>query len=115
MSGLLVVDHSALAVRDRKPTHYNQQPAKYGDPLTARECEVLDELIKGWSAKEIAQVLGLSLYTVKHYMEIAETKTGARNNVRLGVLYVVARAQAAQAAADEPDLSEGWDPMAASG
>lgn len=44
------------------------QPAQYAEALTARECDVLQELGHGLSNKEIARELGLSVSTVKHHV-----------------------------------------------
>jgi two-component system nitrate/nitrite response regulator NarL len=42
--------------------------AQYADALTARECDVLQELGHGRSNKEIARELGLSVSTIKHHV-----------------------------------------------
>jgi two-component system response regulator DesR len=52
-----------------------------GNPLSAREAEVLTRYAAGASAAEIAAELFLSYGTVRNYLASAVTKLGARNRV----------------------------------
>lgn len=52
-----------------------------GNPLSAREAEVLKRHAAGASAAEIAAELYLSYGTVRNYLASAVTKLGARNRV----------------------------------
>jgi two-component system response regulator DesR len=52
-----------------------------GNPLTAREAEVLREFAGGAGPAEIAAALHLSYGTVRNYLASAVTKLGARNRV----------------------------------
>lgn len=47
--------------------------------LTIRELEVLEEIVKDSSNKEIASVLGISLYTVKNHISNIINKLGVTN------------------------------------
>lgn len=47
--------------------------------LTNREREILTEMSYGFSSKEIAQKLGISIRTVQTYINTIHLKLGARN------------------------------------
>ena len=53
--------------------------AALGDPLTARERQVLDGLAEGLGNAEIAAEMFLSADTVKDHVKHLLTKLGARN------------------------------------
>lgn len=54
--------------------------------LTAREAEVAALIARGWSGREIAGALGISLHTVRRHTERIFDKTGVRSRTRLIVL-----------------------------
>lgn len=77
----LMVKKDAEAVTSRSA------PASAND-LTARERQVLDELMQGWSNKEIAGNLGITEITVKSHLMHLFRKINARNRtdaVRIGL------------------------------
>jgi DNA-binding NarL/FixJ family response regulator len=87
----LMASAAADAVAPRKD-------ARLGD-LTDRECEVLDELMQGWSNKQIGENLGISEITVKSHLMHLFRKIGARNRtdaMRIG-LQLKARSNSEQA------------------
>jgi len=51
------------------------------NPLTKRECEVLEAAAEGATVADIARVLFLSEGTVRNYLSTAIAKTGSRNRV----------------------------------
>jgi DNA-binding NarL/FixJ family response regulator len=53
------------------------------DQLSPREVQVVKLYAVGKEAKEIAQLLDISLHTVKHHVQSIRSKTGCRNNVEL--------------------------------
>ena len=55
--------------------------------LSAREQQVLDDLARGLSNKEIARRLALNEKTVKHYVSEIFAKINARNRVEAAMLY----------------------------
>lgn len=50
-------------------------------PLTIREQEILTLMAKGLYYKEIAQILGLSIHTIKTHVRLAIARLGAKNSV----------------------------------
>lgn len=48
--------------------------------LTQREYQVLQGLCQGQSLKQIAQQLGISAHTVKHYKDHVKLKLGAKTD-----------------------------------
>lgn len=77
----LMVKKDAEAVASRAA------PANASE-LTARERQVLDELMQGWSNKEIAGNLGITEITVKSHLMHLFRKINARNRtdaVRIGL------------------------------
>jgi DNA-binding NarL/FixJ family response regulator len=69
----------------------------YDRPLTARECEVCDLVMKGLSAKEIARVLGISHRTVESCREVACRKLGVRTSIQMFRRLIELRAESAAA------------------
>jgi len=69
----LMASESAAAVAPRAA-----KPAALGE-LTLREQQVLDELMQGWSNKQIADNLEISEITVKSHLMHLFRKIGARN------------------------------------
>lgn len=68
-------------------------PMEYGDKITPRELQILKEAARGTSNMEIAQILGLSLPTVKGYMAEIFQKLSANSRtnavitaLRIGIL-----------------------------
>jgi DNA-binding CsgD family transcriptional regulator len=64
-----------------------------GPRLSARELEILDYLVDGWSNAEIASALRIGLRTVRFHLEGLYSKLGAtrrgeavREGVRLGLV-----------------------------
>ena len=58
----------------------------YQPRLSPREREVLQLTADGWTGREIAAELFLSIHTVNHYRESARLKLGARNGVHTVVI-----------------------------
>ncbi len=54
-----------------------------GAPLTDRENQILDKVVRGLSSKEIARELGLSPKTVENHRCDILRKMGARNSIEL--------------------------------
>jgi DNA-binding NarL/FixJ family response regulator len=65
------------------------------DVLTPRERQVLTLLADGESGPEIAELLFLSLETVRTHIRNAITKLGARTRVQAAAMVAVARAESA--------------------
>lgn len=53
--------------------------ARYGMPLSPRELEVLDQLSRGYSYADIAELLKISLDTVKSHLKRTFVKLGAKS------------------------------------
>lgn len=64
--------------------------------LSPRELEVADLLGIGLTAKEIAGRLGISVWTVRHHLERARLRFGAKTTHELGVLLARGRASRAR-------------------
>lgn len=56
------------------------------EALTKREAEIFSFIGKGWTNKEIADQLSISLFTVKKHITNACTKLGTRNRFQLVAL-----------------------------
>lgn len=79
------------------------RPAALGE-LTDRESQVIDELMQGWSNKQIAENLGISEITVKSHLMHIFRKIGAKNRtdaVRIA-LRLKSAATASDSASDAP-------------
>jgi two-component system response regulator DesR len=92
VSGFLVKDAPAeqLATAIRRalegarvvdPTLAASALAAGPNPLTKRECEVLEAAVDGATVADIAATLFLSEGTVRNYLSTAIAKTGSRNRV----------------------------------
>lgn len=57
--------------------------ARRDDDLTAKQQQVHDLIVNGWSNKEIADSLGISPRTVEVHRAAVFEKTGAKNAVEL--------------------------------
>ena len=53
--------------------------------LSVRERQVMDHMSKGLTNKEIADLLGLTVSTIKHYKSLAFKKLGVRNRLEATV------------------------------
>lgn len=56
--------------------------------LSPREMEVTAMLAQGRSHGEIAHKLGISVHTVRNYVQRAKLRTGCRSSLELAVKYV---------------------------
>lgn len=91
-----------------QPNHYNDRPflnelsqqgmrqsrnilihceSKKPVPISIQQMRCLDLLMKGYSGKEIANKLGLSLRTVNHYLEALRDKLSCKTSKELIALY----------------------------
>jgi DNA-binding CsgD family transcriptional regulator len=59
------------------------QPISQSIQLSPRELSCIQYLLKGKTAKEIANHLNLSYRTIEYYLEIIRSKTGCRNKYEL--------------------------------
>ncbi len=64
----------------RLGTFYNP---KVGDPLTPGQADVARLVATGKHNKEVAEILKISIYTVKCQLNFAFRKLGVRNRVEL--------------------------------
>jgi DNA-binding NarL/FixJ family response regulator len=51
--------------------------------ITRREHEVIEALVEGATAREVAEALGLSFHTVRTHIRNIYEKTGAANRIEL--------------------------------
>ncbi len=63
--------------------------------LTSRETQVLDELMRGWSNKQISENLGIAEITVKSHLMHLFRKIGAKNRTDAVRLAIRLKAEAA--------------------
>jgi two-component system nitrate/nitrite response regulator NarL len=62
--------------------HYDSSVSAYGQcALTSREDEILDQVARGLTNKEVARMLRLSEKTIKHHMTSIMQKLHVRNRV----------------------------------
>ncbi|UIJ70479.1 response regulator transcription factor [Aurantimonas sp. HBX-1] len=78
----LVSQRPAMAVPDEVPA---PQPERL-PPLTPRQRDVLELLVKGWSNKEVARMLDLGEGTVKIHLAALFRNLGVRNRAAAAVL-----------------------------
>jgi NarL family two-component system response regulator YdfI len=77
-AGLIVLDRSlSFMLHHTNETLYTQQDRDDGEPLTARELEVLQLMAQGLSNRLIAERLFISLHTVKFHVASILAKLGA--------------------------------------
>ena len=87
--GLVVKDASSTALRDalrevvRTGRYHARQADPCAAPVTAREYDVLRLVATGQRNVEIGEQLGLSLNTVKSYLQNVMHKLDARNRAQL--------------------------------
>ena len=77
----------SLAWLATRPSALPRDSASFGKRLSVREQQILDHTSKGLTNQEIANVLGLTVSTVKYYKTLAFKKVGARN--RLEAIFAV--------------------------
>lgn len=58
---------------------------RQGSPLTPREREILVEITRGLSNKQIAKALGLSPHTVACYVRVIGARLGFRSRILAAV------------------------------
>ncbi|MDT0686448.1 response regulator transcription factor [Autumnicola psychrophila] len=66
-----------------KPTMGNAEPYISASSLTKREREVVDLLARGYSAKQIADNLNLSIHTIHTHRKNVLSKSGCKNTAEL--------------------------------
>ena len=59
----------------------DRTPRRIGSDLTDRECEILNCLTRGLTNKFIADELGLSVHTIRNYVQSILTKMGAHSKL----------------------------------
>jgi FixJ family two-component response regulator len=72
------------------------------EPLTARECDVLTQIVAGASSKEAGRILGISPRTIEFHRARIIEKVGAKNTADL-IRIVMTR----RSAGDSPNLDFG--------
>ncbi|MGB4137525.1 MAG: response regulator transcription factor [Microbacterium sp.] len=81
------VTRRALAVaRDGVRASSQRPPARVDEGLTARESDVLDGILRGWSNAQLAERLGISVPTVKTHVSNVLAKLGARSRSHAAAL-----------------------------
>lgn len=76
------IDSSSIKELFPKKVHSNK-PISQSVPLSPREMACVKYLLKGKTAKEIANFLHLSYRTIEYYLENIRGKTGCRNKYEL--------------------------------
>src|SRR5215472_17179684 len=80
--------HKAIAACVRRGT--TTQTSEFGDVLTPRECDVLEQIASGASNKEAGRRLGISWRTIEFHRARVIEKLGAKNTADL-VRIVISR------------------------
>jgi DNA-binding NarL/FixJ family response regulator len=83
------------------------RPATYGEPLSARELQILTAAANGLENAEIGRQVFLSAFTVKSHLQRAYRKLGARDRAHAVALALTARLIA------PADITAGRRPTAA--
>jgi DNA-binding NarL/FixJ family response regulator len=73
--------------RDQPASATRPEPLPTRPPLNSREQQILDLAAQGLKNREIAEQLGLSVATIKHYISLVVRKWGVRNRVEAIVLH----------------------------
>ncbi len=74
-------------VRRMRPEAVMRSPSTTDEPdISPREREILEQLVKGMSNKEIAKALDLSPNTIRNQLQRLQDIFGARNRVQLAIL-----------------------------
>jgi len=76
-----LVDRVQKALRELASRNSNLLSPRLGNPLTAREIEILTLVAKGRTNREIARELSLSDHTVSNHIRHIFRKTGAANRI----------------------------------
>jgi two-component system nitrate/nitrite response regulator NarL len=84
--GLVVAGGSYFQEPSASELPHDEDASLYVERLSARQREVLVELVAGKSNKAIARALGISVPTVKLHVQSILRLTGARNRTQLAVL-----------------------------
>ncbi len=87
-SQISVYDSAADIVNtiiNRQPTQLSDEPATSKESLSERETDVLVQLVKGLSNKEIADVLNISIHTVISHRKNITQKTGIKSQSGLTI------------------------------
>jgi NarL family two-component system response regulator LiaR len=80
--------HPAVAARLMEEVAGAPAPARAADPLTAREDDVLAEIVRGHANKRIALELGISEATVKIHVSSVLHKLGVTDRTQAALLAV---------------------------
>jgi len=100
--GLAAAQAAVSALARRVGLAFGRKPLHPSSRLTAREMEVLERLLLGWSIKKIAEDMGRSPHTVHDHVKSLHTKLGATSRGAL-----VARALGHLAPGGEGAAAEG--------
>jgi transcriptional regulator EpsA len=76
------LDVSASSVARPSTAHAARDLARHNQPMTVRECQILEGLRDGQSNREIAEGLGLSPLTVKNHVQKILRKLSASNRTQ---------------------------------
>jgi DNA-binding CsgD family transcriptional regulator len=79
----LLTDTGLLSPTTVEPEPLSKRPNPEKKFFSLREMDVLKQMIRGKSAKEIGRTLGLSYRTVEHHIERAKLKIGASSRSEL--------------------------------
>jgi DNA-binding CsgD family transcriptional regulator len=79
----LLTDTGLLSPMPVEPESLSKRPNVEKKFFSLREMEVLKQLVRGKTAKEIGRTLGLSYRTVEHHIERAKHKIGASSRSEL--------------------------------
>ena len=79
---------SQIACRVVESFHENLRPAPEGENLSRREEEILEDLSKGYSTKEIASHFSISAHTVHTHLQNIYKKLHVRSRTEAGVKFL---------------------------
>lgn len=84
------VDHKVSFIGDGRPSYYSLEPSnmvyeeiKEGGMFTKQEINIIEFISNGKSSSEIAQILYISIETIKTHRKNILSKSGATNTVQL--------------------------------
>lgn len=98
--------HEVPRREPRKASRARREPAKYGEPLSDIECNVLEHLSYGHSATQIGARMGHSKDVILDHLRRIHDKLGARDRthvIRLGFELKYLRADRPPGASADPD------------